>query len=216
MLSSFLPIFFTMLIVVDPVGIVPIFMGLTSRIPHDKKAGIINKAVLVSFLVLLGFVFLGRFILELLHIEPGSFFIAGGIMLFIIALEMLFGFSSHSKVSEREQSPPDYQHSRPIAIFPLAIPMLAGPGSLTTIILYAGGYTKVGNEFNYTEVSIMLVIAIVLVLAIAALFLRGSVLVLKFLKQTGVSVMERIMGLLLAGLSVQFVYDGILHLGFKP
>ena len=203
-----------MLIVVDPIGLVPLYIGLTSRIRPERKRGIIRKAVVVSFLVLLVFVLLGKSILALLHIEPGSFFIAGGIMLFIVALEMLFGKPSHSKVSEREQTDSTHDDSVSIAIFPLAIPMLAGPGALTTIILYVGSYTSGGRDFSFPETAAMLIIAIVLVLAIAALALRASDYVLRFLGETGVSVMERIMGLLLAGLSVQFVYDGIVRLGF--
>ena len=203
-----------MLIVVDPIGLVPLYIGLTSRILPEKKKGIIRRALFVSFLVLLGFVFLGKYILALLHIEPGSFFIAGGIMLFIVALEMLFGKPSHSKVSEKEHSDPAHDSAKHIAIFPLAIPMLAGPGALTTIILYAGSYNSGGREYGSPEISVMLVIAIVLVLAITAISLRASDYILKILGETGVSVMERIMGLLLAGLSVQFVYDGMVRLGF--
>ena len=214
MVRAVFPIFFTMLIVVDPIGLVPLYLSLTSRIPLEKKRGIIRRAVLVSFLVLLGFVFLGKYILALLHIEVGSFFIAGGIMLFIVALEMLFGMPSHSKESEKEQAGPAHDDAGHIAIFPLAIPMLAGPGALTTIILYAGSYTIGGRIFSFPEIAVMLVISIVLVLAITAIVLRASNLVLRILGKTGVSVMERIMGLLLAGLSVQFVYDGLLRLGF--
>ena len=203
-----------MFIVVDPIGLVPLYIGLTSRIPQDKKKGIIRKAILISFLVLLGFVLVGRSALELLHIEPGSFFIAGGIMLFIIALEMLFGKTSHAKTSEREHSGPADNEHISIAVFPLAIPMLAGPGSFTTIILYAGGYSAGGREFGALETSIMLIISVVLVLTITGVLLRASDIVLKLLGETGVSVLERIMGLILAGMSVQFVYDGIVRLGF--
>ena len=214
MFAAFLPIFFTMFIVVDPIGLVPLYIGLTSRILPEKKKGIIRKALLISFLVLLGFVLLGKSALELLHIEPGSFFIAGGIMLFIIALEMLFGRTSHAKVSEREHSDSAGSEAKSIAIFPLAIPMLAGPGALTTIILYAGGYSAGGREFGTPETAIMLIISIALVLAITGTMLRASDFILRLLGETGVSVLERIMGLILAGMSVQFVYDGIVRLGF--
>ena len=214
MILAFFPIFFTMLIVVDPIGLVPLYIGLTSRIQPERKRGVIRKAIAVSFLVLLFFVLLGKYILSLLHIDPGSFFIAGGIMLFIIALEMLFGKPSHSKVSEKEHTEPLHYDAKSIAIFPLAIPMLAGPGALTTIILYAGSYTSGGREFSFPEIAVMLIVAIIFVLAIAALALRASDYILRILGETGVSVMERIMGLLLAGLSVQFVYDGIVRLGF--
>jgi len=203
-----------MFIVVDPIGLVPLYIGLTSRIPPDQKRGIIRKALLVSFLVLLGFVFFGKHLLALLHIESGSFYIAGGIMLFIIAFEMLFGRPLHSKISEKEHSDPASDNTASIAIFPLAIPMLAGPGALTAIILYSSGYYNMDAELGTSEISLMLVVSVFLVLAITGLVLRASDIILKILRETGVSVMERIMGLILAGMSVQFVYDGIVRLGF--
>ena len=214
MLSTFLPIFFTMFIVVDPIGLVPLYIGLTSRIPPDRKKGIIRNALIISFLVLLGFVFFGKHLLALLHIESGSFYIAGGIMLFIIAFEMLFGRPLHSKISEKEHSDPASDNAASIAIFPLAIPMLAGPGALTAIILYSGGYYNGDEELSTSEISLMLVVSVFLVLVITGLVLRASDIVLKILRETGVSVLERIMGLILAGMSVQFVYDGIVRLGF--
>ena len=201
-----------MFIVVDPIGLVPLYIGLSSRLLPERRKGIIRKAVMISFIVLLGFVFLGRHILALLHIEQGSFFIAGGIMLFIIALEMLFGRPSHAKVSEKEHSDTDNKDAISIAVFPLAIPMLAGPGALTTIILYTGGYSTGGREFAFPETALMLIISIIVVLAIAAISFRASDYILRFLGETGVSVVERIMGLILAGMSVQFVYDGIIRL----
>ena len=205
-----------MFIVVDPIGIVPLYIGLTSRIPQEKKNGIIRKAILISFFVLLGFVLLGKKFLELLHIEPGSFFIAGGIMLFIIAMEMLFGKTPHAKTSKKENRESDGSESQSIAVFPLAIPMLAGPGSFTTIILYAGGYSSGIYDFSTIETAAMLIVSIVLVLVIAGVVFKASDFILKLLGATGVSVLERVMGLILAGMSVQFVYDGILSLGFLP
>jgi len=165
--------------------------------------------------VLLGFVFFGKHLLALLHIESGSFYIAGGIMLFIIAFEMLFGRPLHSKTSEKEHSDPASDGGASIAIFPLAIPMLAGPGALTAIILYSSGYYNMDAGLSASEISLMLVISVFLVLLITGLVLRASDIVLKILRETGVSVLERIMGLILAGMSVQFVYDGIVRLGFR-
>ena len=135
-------------------------------------------------------------------------------MLFIIAFEMLFGRPLHSKISEKEHSDPASDNAASIAIFPLAIPMLAGPGALTAIILYSGGYYNRDAGLSPSEISLMLVVSVFLVLAITGLVLRASDIVLKILRETGVSVMERIMGLILAGMSVQFVYDGIVRLGF--
>jgi len=203
-----------MFIVVDPIGLVPLYIGLTSRLETGQKNRIIRKAVLISFFVLIAFVLLGKPILALLDIEPGSFYIAGGIMLFLIALDMLFGRPSHAKISEKEHSDAVRDEGISIAIFPLAIPMLAGPGAITAIILYTGGFSNGSIEVSLFHVTLMLMVSIVLILGIVWASLRASNLILRFLGETGVSVLERIMGLLLSGMSVQFVYDGIIRLGF--
>jgi multiple antibiotic resistance protein len=217
MISAFFPIFFTMVMVIDPLGLVPTYISLTSHVSPRRRREILRKAILIAFGILVFFVFLGKRILMLLHIKPESFFVAGGIMLFIISLEMLFGRTTLSKISAREKTQKplfsDLEESGSkdegvsLAVFPLAIPMLAGPGSITTIILFTGS----GEAGTITN--IILLISSALALSLAWISLLASEWVLKFLGQTGVSVLERIMGLLLSGLSVQFVYDGISRLG---
>lgn len=205
--STFLPILFSMFIVVDPIGLVPIYIGLTAMSSQKQRQQIIKKAVSIAFVVLGLFIIAGKYILELLQIEPGSFFIAGGIMLFIVSLEMLFGRSTGTKISGTEsQDDPDQGVS--VAVFPLAIPMLAGPGSITTILLFTG------SKDAGLSITVMLFVALIVILAAVWITLRASNLILRSLGRTGVSVLQRIMGLLLSGLSVQFVYNGILKLGF--
>ncbi|MDR3201179.1 MAG: MarC family protein [Spirochaetales bacterium] len=204
MISRFLPIFFTIFVVVDPIGLVPLYIGLTAHIPPARKKRIITEAVLISFVVLALFIVLGKWILAVLGIQTGAFFIAGGVMLFIISLEMLFGRPTHSKVSSQETLQED---DGGIAVFPLAIPMLAGPGAITAIILFTG-------SSDHLNVTVMLFIALIITLAAVWIILRASDFVLKALGRIGVSVVERIVGILLAGLSIQFVYDGIVKLGF--
>jgi multiple antibiotic resistance protein len=194
--------------VVDPIGLVPIYIGLTFTISSQKQRGqIINKAVGVAFVILSLFIVAGKYILNLLQIDAGSFFIAGGIMLFIISLEMLFGRPTGTKISGNEGQD-DLESGVSVAVFPLAIPMLAGPGSITTIILFTG------SKDAGLPTMVMLFIALILTLAAVWLTLRASNWILQSLGRTGVSVLQRIMGLLLSGLSVQFVYNGILKLGF--
>jgi multiple antibiotic resistance protein len=187
--------------VIDPIGLVPIYLSLSSHIPQEKKKLIIRKAVLVSFIILTLFIVFGKWILSLLGIQPGAFFIAGGIMLFIISMEMLFGRPSKSRTADDND-----EEGVSLAIFPLAIPLLAGPGVITTIILFTGGDPN-------PRVYLMLFISVIITLAVAWAVLSFSGLIHKVLGNTGVSVIERIMGLLLAGLSVQFIYDGIVKLG---
>jgi multiple antibiotic resistance protein len=206
MIAQFLPIFVTIFIVVDPVGLVPLYLGLTAHIPAPQKKRIIVKAVFISFIVLSLFIFLGKWILAALGIKTGAFFIAGGVMLFIVSLEMLFGRPTQSKISNRE-TPQDDDES--VAVFPLAIPMLAGPGTITAIILFTGTEESL-------SMTLMLFAALIITLASVWLILSASDFILKVLRRTGVSVIERIIGLLLSGLSIQFVYDGIGKLGFLP
>jgi multiple antibiotic resistance protein len=206
MIPQFLQVLFAVFIVVDPLGLVPLYIGLTAGVPAKRKKLIITKAVLIAVIVLALFIVLGKWILAALGIQSGSFFIAGGIMLFIVSLEMLFGRPTQTKVSLRE-TPVEEDGS--VAVFPLAIPMLAGPGTITTIILFtgSGGHLRMAG---------MLFAALTATLAAAWLILRASDFILRILGKTGVSVIERIMGLLLSGLSIQFIYDGILKLGFLP
>ncbi len=206
MFLSFLPILFTMFVVVDPFGLVPIYIGLTARLDPAEKDRTIRKAVITAFLVLSLFIVGGKWILGSLGVQPGSFFIAGGVMLVIVSLEMLFGRPTRSKVSDQEH-PEEDEDGTPVAVFPLAIPMLAGPGAITSILLFTS------SDAPFLPTIAMLFISVVLTLAVAAIAMKASALVLRTLGRTGVSVIERIMGLLLSGLAVQFVYDGLSKLG---
>jgi multiple antibiotic resistance protein len=211
MVSVFLPVFFTIFMVIDPIGLVPLYIGLSSHIAPVKKKQIVRKAILLSFVILVIFVLLGERILALLHIEPGAFYIAGGIMLFVISMEMLFGRPTRSKVDPDQATDDEHDEGVSLAVFPLAIPMLAGPGALTAIILFTGS-----TEVDSLTMMFMLFAALILTLGAAWAILRASDLILKLLGRTGVSVFERIMGLLLSGLSVQFVYEGLIRLGVLP
>jgi multiple antibiotic resistance protein len=211
MVSAFLPVFFTIFMVIDPIGLVPLYIGITSHILPVKKKQIVRKAILLSFVILVIFVLMGKWILALLHIEPGAFYIAGGIMLFIIAMEMLFGRPTRSKVDPDRTQEDEHDEGVSLAVFPLAIPMLAGPGAITAIILFTGS-----TETESLTMMIMLFTALILTLGVTWVVLRASDLILKLLGRTGVSVFERIMGLLLSGLSVQFVYEGLIRLGVLP
>ncbi|MCX7655936.1 MAG: MarC family protein [Treponemataceae bacterium] len=211
MFATFLPILFTIFVVIDPFGLVPIYIGLSSHLEVHEKDRTIRRAVLTAFFILFIFILAGKWLLQLLHIHPGSFCIAGGILLFIVSIEMLFGQATKSKVSYQEQQGHSDEEERiSVAVFPLAIPLLAGPGAITTILLYTS------TEGEIIPIMIMLVISVAFTLGIAALAMKGSHVVIHALGKTGVSVIERIMGLLLSGLSVQFVYDGLVKLHIIP
>jgi len=201
--SQVVTIFLAVFIVVDPFGVVPVFIALTADFPARKKRLTIRRAVVVAFAVLCVFIFTGNAILRFLGIQPGSFFIAGGILMFIVSIDLLLGKPGRTKTSGEEHG----EEREDVSIFPLAIPMLAGPGTITTILLY------VSEDKSPGFILPVLVGSVVLALVIAGVTMRLSSFFLRVLGRTGVSVIERIMGIILTGLSVQFVYDGLLKLG---
>jgi len=196
-------IFLAVFIVVDPFGIVPVFISLAGSFPQGRKRATILKAVIVAFVVLCVFIFTGNVILRFLGIQPGSFFIAGGILMFIVSIDLLLGKPGRTKTSGNEGE----EEREDVSIFPLAVPMLAGPGAITTVLLY------VSEDPAPSFILPILVASVALVLALAGLTMLLSSYFLRVLGKTGVSVIERIMGIVLTGLSVQFVYDGLLKLG---
>ncbi len=203
MSELFLRILLTSLVVMDPLGAVPLFISLSGDLSAAAKKQTIKTAIMTSFIVLSVFILGGRIILRFFGILPGSFYVAGGFLFFLIAIDMLFGQPKRSRVSSDEN--PEEEHNS-IAVFPLAIPMIAGPGMVTTIMLYSAG------DYPFFTTTLMLFVAIIVALVAMFLALSASGIVLKVLGKTGVSVVERIMGLLLAGLSVQFIYDGLTKL----
>ena len=201
--SEIITIFLAVFIVVDPFGIVPVFISLTASFPQSRKRATVIKSVIVAFVVLCVFIFTGNVILRFLGIQPGSFFIAGGILMFIVSIDLLLGKPGRTKTSGNESE----EDREDVSIFPLAIPMLAGPGTITTILLY------VSEDKAPSFILPVLVGSVALALALAGLTMLLSSFFLRVLGKTGVSVIERIMGIVLTGLSVQFVYDGLLKLG---
>jgi len=199
--SQIVTIFLAVFIVVDPFGIVPVFISLAGGLPAARRRSTILKAVIVAFVVLCVFIFTGSIILRFLGIQPGSFFIAGGILMFIVSIDLLLGKPGRTKTSEAAEDRED------VSIFPLAIPMLAGPGAITTVLLY------VSEDSLPRFIPLVLVASVALALVIAGLTMAASSFFLRVLGKTGVSVIERIMGIVLTGLSVQFVYDGLVKLG---
>ena len=188
---------------VDPIGIVPLFLSTTSHLAERERCRVRRKAVMVAGFILSVFILAGRFILGFFGISPGAFYISGGAMFFLISLDMLFGQRKRSKTSDQESE----EDTSSIAVFPLAIPMIAGPGAVTTIILYSTG------SQDFLTMTALLFAAIIPILAVEFLAMRGSGLILRILGKTGVSVVERMMGLVLSGLAIQFVYDGLIKLG---
>ena len=201
--SRIITIFLAVFIVVDPFGIVPVFISLTGGFTPARRRATVLKASVIAFLVLCLFIFTGSAILRFLGIQPGSFFIAGGILMFIVSMDLLLGKPGRTKTSNNESK----EEREDVSIFPIAIPLLAGPGAITTILLYSSEGDPPGFILP------VLVASVALTLACAAGTMLASTFFLRVLGRTGVSVIERLMGIVLTALSVQFVYDGLLKLG---
>jgi multiple antibiotic resistance protein len=203
MIGDFLQILFTVLIIMDPIGIIPQFLSITGRFDSKTRNTIITKSILIAAAVLVVFLLVGKFLLGFFGIMPGAFYISGGILFFLIAFEMIYSKPGHRRTPDED----DPAAGSSIALFPLAIPLIAGPGLLTVIIMY------MSNGHNWLYSFSLLFPAIVMGLAGTFLVLRCSGFILRFLGTTGIFVMEKIMGLILAGFAVQFIYNGLTALG---
>jgi multiple antibiotic resistance protein len=199
--AFFVKALITLLTVVEPLGLAPLVLGLTAGLTTAARARIVTRAVLIAAGIIAFFGVLGRVLLSALGITSAAFSIAGGALLFLVAIDMLFGRQSGARETPREEE--EAQGREDISVFPLAIPLIAGPGTITTVILLvdqAGGV-----PINWA----LLVGATLLTLAVSWLSMRLSLVVQRVLGTTGVLVLARVEGLLLAALAVEFILDGV-------
>lgn len=204
-------ILFMVLLVMDPVGVIPQFLSVTAGYDAETRKGIILKAVLIAGLVLVVFMLVGRILLEFFGIKPGAFYISGGILFFMIAFGMIYSRPKVVRSLPAEKQTVDREEAEDkagvsVALFPLAIPLIAGPGLLTVIIMF------VSSGENWLYPVALLLPAILISLVAAYVTLRCSTLLLRFFGSMGIFIMEKIMGLILAGFAVQFIYDGLIAL----
>jgi len=192
----------TLFVVTDPIGMGPIFIGLTAGMERAVKRKIAAEASLIAFGVLAGSALIGGRLLAALGISIAAFRIAGGLLLFAIAFEMVFERRQKRKIDDAAA----LERSSGIAAFPLAIPLMAGPGAITAVLLLAG-------RMNGDVVGLLLLIGEVaaMVFATFLVFLASSPLE-RLLGTSGQAVFARLLGVLLAALAVQYIADGVLSL----
>jgi len=191
----------TLFVVVDPIGLAPTFLAVTEGLPRRAKRSVALRASIIAGAILIGAALLGDWLFRALGISLPAFRIAGGLLLFAIAFEMVFGIRMRREGQAAEQAVEE--HVRNVAAFPLAIPLLAGPGAITAVVLLAG---RAAGNLLLTG----LVLAVVVVVALscyAAFILAGRIS--RLLGMTGNIVLSRLLGVLLAALAVQYVVDGI-------
>jgi multiple antibiotic resistance protein len=191
----------TLLVVVDPIGLTPAFLGVTAGLPQPARRSVSIRACLIAFAILSGAALIGDWLLRMMSISLPAFRIAGGLLLFSIASEMAFGvrIARQSQAADKAVE----EHVRNIAAFPLAIPLMAGPGAITATVLLAG---RAGGE----PVRLALLIAIIAaVMAVCLIVFLAAGRIERLLGVTGNTVLSRLLGVLLAALAVQFVIDGV-------
>lgn len=197
MIASIVVAFVALIVVVEPLGVVPFFLSMTRGRSRSEVARIARRASLIGALVLLGFVLFGRALLDALGIEVHAFRVAGGLVLLLAALDMI------RRTRECRCSPVEADGGRgdDVAVVPLAIPLLAGPGSMAAVM------SLVGRE----PVSAVAV-AVVLVFVVTYVVLRSAALLQRLIGPATLSVIQRVLGLLLAAMSVQAIVRGLAFL----
>jgi multiple antibiotic resistance protein len=192
--------FVTLVVVVDPPGVVPIFVALTKDEEPVRRRKILTRAVLIAFGVALFFLLAGRAVLSYLGVTVHAFAISGGILLFATAMPMLFGQRGGLQAPGRRERG---SMGQDISVFPLAIPMISGPGVIATILLLTS--QAAGNPQRLAAV--LLAITLVFLVTFVSLYLGGRLITL--LGEGGVHIATRVMGIVLAALAVQYVLNGI-------
>jgi multiple antibiotic resistance protein len=201
MAGEFFRILLTVLIVMDPIGITPQFLSITGTFDRKTRYAVIKKAILIAAIVLAVFLLAGRFLLSFFGIMSGTFYISGGILFFLIAFEMIYS-KNGPNVTPREEK----ESVASVAVFPLAIPLIAGPGIITVIIMHTS------QDQNWLRSLALLTPALVIGLVITGLIQMAGGFILHIFGSTGIFVMEKIMGLILAGYALQLIYNGLMEL----
>jgi multiple antibiotic resistance protein len=203
MFAFFFKALVALVTVVDPVGLVPVVLGLTAGFTPQVRTLIVVRAVVIAACIIAFFGVFGRILFTSLGVTPEAFSIAGGALLFLVAIDMLFGRQSGTRETPREQREARSREDLNISVFPLAIPMIAGPGTITTIILLVDSAS--GQLTYFTAIAV----ATALTLAAALLAMLVSTQIQKRIGTTGILVIGRVLGMLLAAVALQFILNGI-------
>jgi len=206
MIDYYINAFATLFVTIDPVGLAPMFLAVTAGMSKSNRRKVAVRATITAAGILLVFYASGQTVLNVLGISVSAFRVAGGILLFMIALEMIFGKRQERKTETAEKAMESEAHHgtvNELAIFPLAIPLISGPAAISAIILLSG---EAPDTLTYAGLGV--VIAVILLSCMGAFLLADKIE--RLLGETAQLVITRLLGVLLAALSVQFVADGVL------
>ena len=203
-LPALIAAFTTMFIIMDPPGLVPVFIALTQGMSAEQRRAIAVRACIVAGVLMILFLFVGEAVLGFIGISMDAFRIAGGILLFLTALDMLLQRRQARRADNAAEGQAEHQDDP--SVFPLALPLIVGPGAITTIILLAGNATSAA-DFGAIAGVLMAVLLITFLAFLVAPTIERA------LGKTGLNIVTRVLGMLLAALAVQFVLDGLRGFG---
>lgn len=203
--TALISAFVTLFVIMDPIALLPIFISQTQGVSTIERRKIAIRACVISAGLLALFAFLGEAVLGFVGISMAAFRIAGGCLLFLTALDMLFERRTKRREGQAEGADEDDYHDP--SVFPLAIPLIAGPGAITSVILLSGQDPGLQSTFLVLGVALLCLGLVLGLFLLAGPFERA-------LGRTGINVVTRILGMLLAAMSVQFILDGIRDVGF--
>ena len=201
--------FVTFFVVIDPIGVTPIFAGLTEGAPWAHRRRMAAKSVLIATVILFGFAYGGEWLLGALHVSLDAFRAAGGVLLFILALEMIFEQRTkrrNEKAGPPSEAPPGVGHRREwedISVFPMALPLIAGPGAIASVMLFM----RESNDQWVHQLAVFTGMGLNLALCLVLFVAAGPVM--RRLGDTLAAVITRILGVILAALAAQFILDGV-------
>jgi multiple antibiotic resistance protein len=202
MLKTFINSFVLFFITIDTIGNLPFFLSLTEDAKFRKRTQIAIKSTIIAFFILIAFAYIGRYLLEALGVSLDSLKIAGGVILMFIAIDILFEKRKIRREKKVEQALDEKSYDE-IIVFPIAIPFIAGPSTLASIILLIGNYA------NFPEFQIPVILALVAALVVSLLLMIGGSYIVKFLPKQFLHTTARVMAFILAALATQFIVDGI-------
>ncbi len=202
-IAIFLQFFLGLVAAVNPVGIMPVFVSLTGHMTQEEKHKTAVTANVAVAIILVVSLLAGQMLLDMFSISLDSFRVAGGLLLLSIAFSMMSGKLGEDKQNKQEKS--EYVSREQIGVVPLAMPLMAGPGAISSTIVYGSRYPSIFDTAG-------IILTIVLFALSTWLLFRSAPLIVRFLGQTGINVITRIMGLILGALGIEFIANGLRNL----